>query len=107
MKTLTFKTEWSSKLVLGLGLAMLTFFSSCEKDDADTTLVADATIDEATIESEAVAQADYEELDEIAVNIMGLAEGTSGGRIDGATDERCHHQTPSPRQLDLAKRQGY
>ena len=86
MKSVNLKFALTKKAILGLGLAALVFFAGCNNDDVDPPV---SEIDDATIEAEAIAQSDFEEIDDITTNIMGIAEGSSGGRIANVEDDRC------------------
>ena len=88
MKTLELMTRTSKEAILGIGIASMLFFTACEQDDA-TSIPADE-VDAATIEAEAVAQSDFEEIDDMTSNIMAIADASSGGRIESVDDDRCH-----------------
>ena len=88
MKTLELMTKTSSKAILRIGIASMVFFTGCDQDDVASIPV--DGIDEATIEVEAVAQSDFEEIDDITSNIMALAEASTGGRVESVDDDRCH-----------------
>ena len=79
-------TALTKKAFLGLGMAALVFFVSCN-EDADPPA---SGIDDATIEAESLAQSDFEEVDDITTSIMGIVESSSGGRIANVEDDRCH-----------------
>jgi hypothetical protein len=85
MKKVNFLYTLTKKAFLGLGMAALVFSVACNND---IEAPADG-IDEATIEAETIAQSDFEEIDDITSNIMGIAEGGTGGKIEGVEDERC------------------
>lgn len=88
MKTLIKMTELSSISIKGLAIALLVFFAACESDEVNHV---EDGVDVATLEAEATAESDYDEVDDITSNIMELAEANAGGRIgesDG-NDERC------------------
>ncbi len=88
MKTLKLMTVWTSRTILGMGMVSLALFTSCNQDGVETPLI--EGVDEATVEVEAVAQSDFEEVDDITSNIMGVAESNSGGRVEHVNDDRCH-----------------
>jgi len=79
-------TELSKKVLPILGITTLIFFSACESN-VDETPIMD---DDATIEAESIAQSDFDEIDDITSNIMGIAESSSGGRVESVEDDRCH-----------------
>lgn len=87
MKTLKTITELTNKAVLGIGMASLVFFTACNEDKVESPALG---IDDATIEVEAMAQSDFDEVDDITSNIMGVAESNSGGRVADVKDDRCH-----------------
>ena len=66
MKTLELMTRTSKEAILGIGIASMLFFTACEQDDA-TSIPADE-VDAATIEVEAVAQSDFEEIDDMTLS---------------------------------------
>ena len=76
----------TKKAFLGLGMAALIFSVACNSD-VETPA---SGIDEATIEAEAIAQSDFEEVDDLTANAMVFAEGSLGGKIAGFEDDRCH-----------------
>jgi hypothetical protein len=86
MKKVNLKFELSKKAILGLGMIAFIFASGCDSD-LDPPV---SEIDDATIEAEAIAQSDFEEVDDITANIMGIAETSSDGRISNIEDDRCH-----------------
>lgn len=85
MKKVNLKYALTKKAFLGLGIAALIFSMSCN-DDVDSPV---GEIDDATLEAESIAQSDFEEIDDITTNMMSIAEGTSGGRIESVDDDRC------------------
>lgn len=87
MKTLRTITELANKAILGVGVASLVFFTACTEDMVDSPALG---IDDATIEAESMAQSDFDEVDDITSNIMGVAETNSGGRVADKKDDRCH-----------------
>ena len=86
MKTKNFMNGIEKKVILGIGMAILVFFASCDNDPVESPTTA---IDEATLEAESIAQADFEEVDDITSNLMGVAESSSSGRVANMDDERC------------------
>jgi hypothetical protein len=86
MKTLNLLTDLTSKVILGIGIVSLAFFTACNNDEVDKAVI---ETEDATIEEESIAQSDFEEVDDITSNIMGLAEANSGGRIASVEDDRC------------------
>ena len=83
MKKLQSLYALAQKTVLGLGLTALIFSVSC------TTGVEPLSgIDEATVAADIVAQADFDEVDDLTSTAMVVAEGGVGGRIAGMDDER-------------------
>ncbi len=87
MKTLNLLTELTGKVILGMGIASLAFFTACNNDEVEKAVI---ETENATIEEESIAQSDFEEVDDMTSNIMGLAEANSGGRVESAVDDRCH-----------------
>jgi hypothetical protein len=87
MKTLNLLTDLTSKVILGIGIVSLAFFTACNNDEVDKAVI---ETEDATIEEESIAQSDFEEIDDITSNIMGLAEANSGGRVESVEDDRCH-----------------
>ena len=87
MKTLKLMTDLTSRVVLGIGIASMVFFASCNKDEVETPVV---EVDEATVQEESIAQSDFDEIDDMTANIMGVAESSSGGRVESVDDDRCH-----------------
>ena len=84
MKKLNSLYVLAQKIVFGLGITALIFSVSCTSE-----IEPSAGIDDSTIEADLIAQADFEEVDDIASNIMGVAEGGEGGRVTSVNDERC------------------
>lgn len=87
MKKVNLKSVLTKRAILGLGLAALIFAGGCNKDEVETPAL---EIDDATIEAEAIAQSDFEEIDDMTSNIMGVVETATGGRIENVGDDRCH-----------------
>lgn len=88
MKPLETKNEWTPKaLLIVAAMAGLVFFTSCDRDDIEKQF--DEPEAEA-MESESIAQSDFDEVDDITANVMGVAEVNAGGRVAGVDDERCH-----------------
>ena len=87
MKTVKLISDLTNKAILGLGIASMVFFASCNKDDIEAPVVEN---EEATVQEESIAQSDFDEIDDMTANIMGVAEGSSGGRIESVEDDRCH-----------------
>lgn len=73
------------KSLFGLGFMVLALSVSCTSEIEPTT-----AFDEASIAADIIAQADYEEVDDISSNMMEVAEGGSGGRVTGFKDDRCN-----------------
>lgn len=87
MKTFEIKTELTKKALQAIGVAALVFFAACTTDDVEKSSVVD---DDALLEAESIAQSDFDEIDDISSNIMGIAESNTGGRIADVDDDRCH-----------------
>jgi len=87
MKKVNILNGLRTKVILGLGMAIMVLFTACDNDPVESPA---ATIDEVSLEAESVAQADFEEVDDISANIMGITESSSGGRIASVDDDRCH-----------------
>ncbi len=85
MEKLNFLYSLTNKVFLGLGIAALVFSTACNNDVEQPV----AEIDDATYEAESIAQSDFEDIDDITSNIMGIAEGNTGGRIANVEDDRC------------------
>lgn len=86
MKTFNLLTDLTSKVILGMGIATLAFFTACNNDDVENAVI---ETEDATIEEESIAQSDFEEVDDMTSTIMGVAEANSGGRVESAEDDRC------------------
>ncbi len=84
MKKLNSIFSVAQKTVLGLAITTLIFSVSCTSDIEPL-----AGIDDASVEADLIAQADFEEIDDIASNMMSIADGGTGGRITDHNDERC------------------
>lgn len=80
-------TDLSTFAIRTIVIALFVFFAACESDEVNNV---EDGVDVATLEAEATAESDFDEVDDITSNIMGLAETTAGGRIAEGTDERCH-----------------
>ena len=77
------------KSVVAIVLAGLFFTVACNSEFDSPAL--DAGVDITALDTESVAETDFEEIDDITSNIMGVAEASTGGRIaDGGGDDRCH-----------------
>ena len=85
MKKLNSFYALAQKMVFGLGITALIFSVSCTSEVEPT-----AGIDDFTVEADLIAQADFEEIDDIASNMMIIAEGGIGGRVTGFDDDRCN-----------------
>ena len=72
------------KTAFVLGLTALIFSVSCTSEIEPTT-----SIDDASVEADLIAQADFEEVDDMTSNIMVVAEDGIGGRVTGIDDDRC------------------
>ena len=86
MKKVNFLITLTKKSVVGLSLAALVFSMACNSDVESPS----SGIDEAAVEAEALAQADFDEVDDITSNIMGIADGGIGGKVTGHGDDRCN-----------------
>ncbi|MCG8311558.1 MAG: hypothetical protein MI975_29495 [Cytophagales bacterium] len=87
MKTLNLITDLTHRAIFGMGIASMVFFASCNKDEMEAPIV---DHDEAAVQEESIAQSDFDEIDDMAANIMGVAETSSGGRVESVEDDRCH-----------------
>lgn len=73
------------KSILGLGIIALLFTTSCQQNAEEPT-----DLNQAAIEADAVAEADFDEVDEISESAMGYSDGSIGGRVAGdVIDERA------------------
>lgn len=73
----------AQKTVFGLGLTALVLSVSCT-----TAVEPTSAIDEAAVAADIIAQADFDEVDDLSSNAMIVADGGVGGRIAGMDDER-------------------
>jgi hypothetical protein len=85
MKNLNSLYTLGLRTVLGLGITALIFSVSCTSNIEPA-----AGIDDASVEADLLAQADFEEIDDITSGMMSIAEGGLGGRITSVDDDRCH-----------------
>ena len=85
MKKLNSLYTLAQKTVFGLGITALIFSVSCTSEVEPTT-----AIDDSAVEADILAQADFEEVDDITLGMMFIAEGGIGGRITDIDDDRCH-----------------
>jgi hypothetical protein len=85
MKKLNSIYTLAQRAVLGLGITALVFSVSCTPG-----VEPDTGIDDASVEADLIAQADFEEIDDITSNSMIIADGGIGGRITGMDDDRVH-----------------
>jgi hypothetical protein len=85
MKKVNLMNSLTKKAFLGLGMTALIFSVSCN-NDVDPPV---SEIDDAAIETEAIAQSDFEEIDDITTTMMAIAESNSGGRVESVEDDRC------------------
>lgn len=85
MEKVNFLITLTKKAVLGISLTALVFSVACNNEVESPA----SGIDEAAIEAEAIAQADFEEVDDITASIMGIADSGIGGRVTGHGDDRC------------------
>ena len=85
MKKLNSLYTLGLRTVLGLGITALIFSVSCTSNIEPA-----AGIDDASVEADLLAQADFEEIDDITSGMMSVAEGGVGGRIVSVDDDRCH-----------------
>jgi hypothetical protein len=85
MKNLNSLHTLGLRTVLGLGITALIFSVSCTSNIEPA-----AGIDDASVEADLLAQADFEEIDDITSGMMSIAEGGLGGRITSVDDDRCH-----------------
>lgn len=74
------------KGVLSLAVVFLLFTTSCQQNGNENEL-----IDFSSPESDAIAEADFDEVDDISSNIMSYADGNIGGKTSGNNeDDRLH-----------------
>ena len=85
MKKLNSFYKVAQKVAFGLGVTALIFSVSCTSNIEPT-----AGIDDVSVEADLLADADYEEIDDITLGMMVIAESGMGGRIASVDDERCH-----------------
>jgi len=83
MKKLNLVTTLVQKTFLGLGLMVLIFSASCT-----TEVEPLSAIDDSSVEADLIAQADFEEVDDLAAASMGLVGGGTGGKVAGFNDDR-------------------
>lgn len=86
MKILS-KVNFLLKSTLAMALMTVFVLTSCQSDLQEPTA---ETIETSALEAESIAETSFEEIDDIAANIMGVAESGIGGRIEGDKhDFRC------------------
>ena len=84
MKTVNSMYSLLGKGIMGLGVVALLVTASCQQNAEEPT-----SLDQASIEADAIAEADFDEVDEITDNIMGYSDGSLGGRVaENDVDER-------------------
>lgn len=83
MKKLNSLYALAYRTVLGLGFLAFIFSVSCTTQVEPTN-----GINEAEIENNALTAADFEEVDDMTSNAMGVADAGTGGRIEGMDDDR-------------------
>ena len=87
MKKFNSITSITQQVFFGVGLVTALFAVSCTTSDLEPDPL---TIDQTNVAADLVASADFEEVDDITSNMMGIAEASTGGRIDGnGHDDRC------------------
>ncbi len=79
MKTLKKINSLLVKGGLGLVVIAMLFITSCEQPADEPSIVSDF----ATTETDAIAQADFDEIDDIVEGAMGYSDGSIGGRTNG------------------------
>ncbi|HHL53037.1 MAG TPA: hypothetical protein ENJ39_06640 [Flammeovirgaceae bacterium] len=78
MKKLRVLYQMTGKFLLGLGLTSM-WLVACTPNGADIQPLPE--VDEQSVETEAVIDADFEEIDDLAANAMVLADVGVGGRV--------------------------
>jgi len=82
METLKKMNTLLAKGALGLGIVFLLFTTSCQQNAEEPS-----TLDESSIESNATAEADFNEVDDFTENMMGYADGSIGGKTAGSGND--------------------
>ncbi len=83
MKKLQSLYALAPKTIFGLGLIALILSVSCTTGVEPTT-----AFDETAVAADLIAQADFDEVDDLTSSAMGVADGGIGGRIAEMDDER-------------------
>ncbi len=78
MKTLKTINTLLVKGALSLGVVFLLFATSCQQNGENPQIA-----DFSSPESDAIAEADFDEIDDISSNMMGYSDGSIGGRTSG------------------------
>jgi hypothetical protein len=87
MKTINSITSITQRFFFGVGLLAAAFAVSCTTADLQPTPPA---LDDVDLSADLVADADFEEVDDISSNMMAITEASTGGRVDGkGHDDRC------------------
>lgn len=87
MKTFNSFSVITHRLFFAAAVIGAAFAVSCTSTDLEPEPL---TIDDANVAADLLAAADFEEVDDITANMMGVAESGLGGRVDGnGHDDRC------------------
>lgn len=86
MKKLNSINSIAQRITMVVALGIFTFATSCTISEVEPNV----SIDSSNVEADLVAQADFEEIDDIAANMMILADLGFGGKMNGGNhDDRC------------------
>lgn len=87
MKKINSISAITQRLFFAVAVLATAFVVSCTTTDLEPEPV---TIDDANVAADLLASADFEEVDDITANMMGIAEAGLGGRVDdNGHDDRC------------------
>jgi len=82
METLKKMNTLLVKGVLSLAVVFLLFTTSCQQNAEEPN-----NLDELSVESNAIAEADFNEVDDITENVMGYVDGSTGGKTAGNDED--------------------
>ncbi len=82
METLKKMNTLLVKSAFSLGIAFLLLATSCQQNAEEPS-----NFDESSVESNAIAEADFNEVDDITENMMGYADGSIGGKTAGNEED--------------------
>ena len=87
MKKINSFSAITQRLFFAAAVIGAAFAVSCTTTDLDPEPL---SIDDSNVAADLLAAADFEEVDDITSNMMGVAESTEGGRVDAnGHDDRC------------------